>query len=97
MIVDLNLVKLYLKLEPDYIYEDELLNLMNSNAEQYLIDAGIDISLLTPEQLQKAKLICLILVTDFYENREMTGKTSEKVRFVVQSMIMQLKYGGDTV
>jgi uncharacterized phage protein (predicted DNA packaging) len=44
----------------------------------------------------QAKLFCLVLVTDWYENRELMGvKVSEKVRFSIQSILAQLRYGGD--
>ncbi len=39
-----------------------------------------------------AKLFCLVLVTDWNENREMVGKVSEKVRFTVDSILAQLQY-----
>jgi uncharacterized phage protein (predicted DNA packaging) len=43
-----------------------------------------------------AKLFCLTLITDWYENRQLTGeKIGEKVRFIIQSMLTQLQYGGD--
>lgn len=39
-----------------------------------------------------AKLYCLVLVTDWYENRELIGeKTSDKVRFTIQSIMTQLQ------
>jgi uncharacterized phage protein (predicted DNA packaging) len=43
-----------------------------------------------------AKLFCLVLVTDWYENRDMIGKTSDQIRPIINSILMQLTYGGDT-
>jgi len=40
-----------------------------------------------------AKLYCLILIVDWYENRELIGtQPSDKVRFTIQSMTTQLQY-----
>ena len=39
-----------------------------------------------------AKLLCLVLVTDWYENREHVGKASDKVRPIVESMLAQLSH-----
>ncbi|GAE27023.1 phage-related protein [Halalkalibacter wakoensis JCM 9140] len=45
-----------------------------------------------------AKMYCLVLITDWYENRELIGeKPSDKIRLTIQSIATQLKYsyGGD--
>ncbi|MGR5985136.1 head-tail connector protein [Bacillus cytotoxicus] len=45
------------------------------------------------EKNEDAKLLCLFLVSDWYENRLLVGeKASEKIRTIVQSMILQLQY-----
>ncbi|WP_432408635.1 head-tail connector protein [Wukongibacter sp. M2B1] len=98
MLVTLEEVKLYLRLETDYDGEDTILTLMINNAEAYIENAGIIIDETNAKQVNLAKLLALVLITDFYENRELTGKSSEKVRYIVQSMIAQLQYcyGADT-
>lgn len=41
-----------------------------------------------------AKLYCLVLVADWYENRTLIGsKPSDKIRFILQSIVAQLQYG----
>lgn len=59
-------------------------------AENYLKNAtGKEFS----EDNQLAKLFCFILITDWYENRDLTGsKIGEKIRSIVQSMLLQLQY-----
>lgn len=43
-----------------------------------------------------AKLYCLVLAADWYENRELIGsRPSEKARFTIESMTAQLQYSRD--
>lgn len=67
----------------------ELIELIMSAAETYLQNATgrkYDSSSL-------AKLYCMVLIADWYENRELIGsQPSEKVRFTIQSMTTQLQY-----
>lgn len=95
MILDLVTVKDFLKVEQDFYEEDSIIQLLIDAAEIYLYNAcGIKFD----ETNNMAKLFCLILVSDWYDNRQMVGKISEKVRYTVESMITQLKYCycGDT-
>lgn len=94
MILDLFTVKDFLKIE--YNDDDYILDILISAAEIYLYNAtGIQFD----STNNMAKLFCLILVSDWYDNRDFVGKVSDKLRFTVESMITQLKYcyGGDTV
>ena len=91
------MIKKYLRLESDYVEEDEILLLMATNAEFYIEDAGICLNAENPKLLKKAQLLALILIVDFYENRELTIKSgsinvSEKRRDIVQGIITQLTY-----
>ncbi|MED4206590.1 head-tail connector protein [Neobacillus mesonae] len=46
----------------------------------------------------QAKLFCLVLIADWYENRELIAeKPSEKKRLSLESMLAQLTYCGDEV
>jgi len=88
-IVTLEETKKYLRIDDN---ESDILitSLMNA-AEEYLKNA-------TGNQFDNtnslAKLFCLVLITDWFENREYsyTGKASEKVRPIIESMLTQLKY-----
>lgn len=45
-----------------------------------------------------AKTICLLIIADLYDKREITTeKTSEKVRDIVTMILTQLSLSGDTV
>lgn len=80
-------VKLYLRISDNG--EDVLLQSLVKAAENYLYNATGNTFDSTNEL---AKLFCLVLISDWYENREYTGKASEKVRFTLESILAQLKY-----
>ncbi|MGJ7044646.1 head-tail connector protein [Thermoanaerobacterium thermosulfurigenes] len=93
MTVDINLIKKYLRIDDGYTEEDDIIQLLINNALTYLENAGVVIDETNTNQVELAKLIIAILVSDWYENRELTtSNTSEKIRDIVSSMIMQLKY-----
>ncbi|MDI3477482.1 MAG: hypothetical protein PWQ59_1007 [Thermoanaerobacterium sp.] len=93
MIVDLNLVKKYLRIDDGYTDEDDLIQMFINNAITYMENAGVIIDETNAKQVQLAQLLVLVLVSDWYENRALTtDKTSEKVRDIVQSILFQLKY-----
>lgn len=102
MLVSLEEVKEYLKLD-DYDEEDNLINLLIQNAEIYIEDAVRPIEEMGEKSKAKAKLLALVLISDFYENRSFNtnlGKStgvSEKVRYTVQSMIFQLQLRCDYI
>jgi len=89
LILDLATVKDFLRLEQDFYDEDPVLNLLISAAETYLYNAtGIQFD----STNNIAKLFCLILVADWYDNRDYIGKVSDKVRYTIESMMTQLTY-----
>ena len=94
MIITLEEAKQWLRI--DHNDEDGLIIMMISAAEKYLFNATGNTFDNTNEL---AKLFCYVLVTDWYENRDMIGKTSEKVRHTVESILAQLTYayGGGVV
>ena len=95
MILNLSEVKDFLRIEQECTDEDTLLNTLIAGSEEYLKNAtGCVFDSSNP----LAKLFCQVLIVDWYENREFVGKVSDKVRYTVQSMLIQLKYsyGGTT-
>lgn len=88
MIIDLTLTRNWLREPPEE--DNEIILLIIGAAERYLKQAtGKTFN----HENDQAKLLCLVLVTDWYENRELIGvKPSEKVRFSIQSLIAQLQY-----
>lgn len=90
MIVTLEEVKQWLRVDGD---DDDLqIGMLINASERYLKEAtGIQFDYTN----ELAKLFCLVLIVDWYENREFVGKAGEKVRHTINSILMQLSYGGE--
>ncbi len=87
MILTLDEVKTYLCI--DGSDQDTMLQTLINAAEMSLYNAtGIEFD----DTNDLAKLYCMVLVSDWFENRELIGKVGERVRFTIQSIISQLKY-----
>lgn len=70
--------------------EDNLIGLLIGAAETYLNNT-VEVEFDGTNQL--AKLFCLVLCADWYENRDLIGQQpSDKVRFTVQSILAQLQH-----
>lgn len=70
--------------------EDFTVQMLVTAAETYLHNAA---EATFDETNKLAKLYCLVLVTDWYENRDLIGeRASEKVRFSLQSIMAQLQH-----
>lgn len=90
MILTLEEAKKYFKV--DFEDEDEDIQDCIDAAEEYLKDAtGKEFD----STNKRAKRYCKVLAKDWYEHREFMEdkKTSNKVRFTLQSIMTQLKYG----
>lgn len=97
MIVTIEQIKNFIKV--DYADDDDLLNMIETSAEQYLKNAGIDVTTLDAGNLNLAKLYILVLVNDWYNNRALMAdsKVSDKVRYTLQSILLQLQLSGSDV
>ncbi|MFJ5625442.1 head-tail connector protein [Peribacillus loiseleuriae] len=88
MILELEETKDWLRVDGNE--EDSTILLLIGASEEYLKNATGRVFDFTNNQ---ARLFCLVLVTDWYENRDLIGvKVSEKVRYSIQSMLAQLQY-----
>ncbi|MHB9945619.1 DNA packaging protein [Clostridium botulinum] len=90
MIVTLEEVKMYCRIDDDE--EDFLLELLIKNAEDYIEDAVKPISNMSDKLKEKSKLLALVLISDWYDNRSLNMKTSEKVRYSITSLLNQMKW-----
>lgn len=69
--------------------EDSIIEIIRGAAEIYLGNAA-EVEFDSSNEL--AKLFCLVLCADWYENRDLIGQQpSDKVRFTVQSIMAQLQ------
>ncbi|BEP28810.1 head-tail connector protein [Helicovermis profundi] len=94
MIVNLEEVKQFLRIDSEDVDEDTILQIILDAAEEYLKDAT---GKTFTGDSSKAKLFIMVLVTDWYENREMIGKASDKTRLSIQSLLLQLEYSESEV
>lgn len=92
MIVSLEDMKKYLRLEPSDSEEDDLILGLLLTAEDYIKRAtGFKFEKDVPET---AKLIVRLLTSHWYENRtvEITQQGGKKISFAVDVLLMQLTY-----
>lgn len=71
--------------------EDSIIEIIRGAAETYI---GNAVEVVFDNTNALAKLYCLVLCADWYENRELIGQQpSDKVRFTCQSIMAQLQHG----
>jgi uncharacterized phage protein (predicted DNA packaging) len=88
LIITLEETKQYLRV--DGTIDDALIESLINAAETYLINAT---GKTFDSSNYLARLFCLTLVTDWYENRGLTvGRVGEEIRPVIDSMLAQLNY-----
>lgn len=87
MIVSIDEAKKWLRV--DHNDEDNMIQMLIKAAEKYLKNATGNTF---DSSNELAQLFCLVLVADWYENREMIGKVSDKIRHTVDSILAQLSY-----
>lgn len=96
MILTLKEVKEFLKI--DYDDEDSLIEELIEVAESYLYGAT---GKYFDSSNKKAKLYCKVLINEWYKDRSLTMSSTknlsvtEKIRYTLQSILLQLKYSGD--
>ena len=90
------LIQKALRIDDEIMEEErEYIDLLKSNALYFIEDATeIESVRMTIKSKSKCTLLALMLMDDWYENREMTTKVSEKMRLSVDSLIKQINYGG---
>lgn len=85
-------VKNYLRIDGEY--DDEMLeNTLMPAAEAYLYGAvdRLEEKLSDPKLKKQAELIGMVLVGEFYDNRELIDNRKRQPSYTVQSMIAQLQ------
>lgn len=89
--IALDLVKQYLRIDGNY--EDELLEFLIDNAEYYIEDTIENLDLDNDKVAKKAQLMALVLISDWYENREYVniGKVSNDIRYTIMSLRDQIQ------
>lgn len=88
MILTLEETKLFLRIDDGA--EDTFIQVLIDAANSYLANATGNTTFDSTNAL--ARLFCLVLISDWFENRLMVGKVSEKVRPTIESILAQLSY-----
>ena len=86
MILELSEVKSYLKIDTDI--DDVLITMQITAAEASLENAT---GLIFDSTNALAKIYCLMLVQDMYENRTLVSSNKDKINITANSLITQLK------
>lgn len=95
--MSLDLIKEFLKI--DFDDDDRILEMLLDSARLYILDA---VGYQPNENDARVKLLLLVLIADWYEHREYTDTSiktqnlSQKVRYTVRSIILQLQYNEET-
>lgn len=97
MIIDLQEAKEWLRI--DYDEDNTQIQLLIDTAETYLRDSVDDFDVKLANDTNggfknKARLVMLVLITNWYDNREFTElDVDEKTRYTIHSIIQQMKHG----
>lgn len=101
MIIILELAEVKKYLRTDYDEDDTQIQLLIATAETYLEDSVDDFKEKLLRDVEdkfknKAKLVMLTLITNWYDNRDFTElKVDERVRYTINSLIQQMNHGYD--
>ncbi|MFC5532380.1 head-tail connector protein [Cohnella yongneupensis] len=88
MIIEIEKTKRWLRVDGEQ--DDDTIEILIGAAESYLANAT-EVSFDATNHL--AKLFCYTLVADWFENRQLGGEPSDKIRFTISSMLAQLQHG----
>lgn len=97
MILDLKEAKEWLRI--DYDEDNAQIQLLIDTAETYLRDSVDDFDMKLVNDTNgrfknKARLVMLVLITNWYDNREFTElDVDEKTRYTIHSLMQQMKHG----
>ncbi|WP_432408554.1 head-tail connector protein [Wukongibacter sp. M2B1] len=89
----LNEAKLYLRLEEDYLEEDDLLSALIVFSEEYIKNATGKTSEFFSEN-ELYKLAQKMIISHIYDNRlpVVVGSITKKLEFSLRSILIQLQY-----
>jgi len=89
-------VKNFIKYDGEEAAEIEYITELIQTSEDYLIDAlgteNYDIKILNKRFERKARLCCLVIIQDCYDNRTFVTKDSQKIRLIISGILFQMQY-----
>lgn len=92
MLITLEELKMFLRI--DYSDDDIMLNDFIQTTEEYIKDivSDYDIKIKNERFKRKASLAAKFIISELYDNRELTIKENKKVNFIINSFITQMQY-----
>lgn len=94
MLVSIELAKQFLNFDQEDTDPDGILLIIIKAAEEYLFEATGKIF---TSDTNRAVLYVLVLVNHWFENRELIGKSADKVQDTLNSIKFQLEYGEEVM
>lgn len=94
MLVSIELAKQFLHIDQEDTDEDGILLIIIKAAEEYLFEATGKVFTV---DTNRAVLYILVLVNHWFENRELIGKSADKVQDTLNSIKYQLEYAEEVI
>ena len=96
MLVTIALAQAFLNLGDEPLEPEvaSILQLIISSAEEYLFEATGKVF---SSETNRAVLYVLVLVNHWFENRELIGKSADKVQHTLNSIKYQLEYAEEVI
>lgn len=94
MLVNVELAKQFLHIDQEDTDEDGILLIIIKAAEEYLFEATGKVF---TADTNRAVLYIMVLVTHWFENRELIGKSADKIQDTLNSIKYQLEFGQGVV
>ncbi|GCD10587.1 head-tail connector protein [Clostridium tagluense] len=95
MLLELQETKEFLNL--DFESDDIFIQQLILTSEDFIIDSiglkNYNSKIINKRFERKARLCCLTIIQDCYDNRTMVSDNNEKLRYIVGGMLLQMKYG----
>lgn len=82
-------VKLFLRIEPEFTYEDELISGLIAEATEYCKNA---VGYLPDENNPIFVRFVMMYVANAYDNRELTSNSYDKTNYNYTPLLIQLKH-----
>jgi len=94
MLVSIELAKQFLHIDQEDTDEDGILLIIIKAAEEYLFEATGKVF---TADTNRAVLYIMVLVNHWFENRELIGKSADKVQDTLNSIKYQLEYAEEVI
>lgn len=95
MILELEETKSFLNV--DFDYDDMFIYELIQTAEEFIMDSigleNYNSKIGNKRFERKSRFICKTIIQDCYDNKVMVVNNTEKIRYMVGAILLQMKYG----